>query len=243
MKNLKVFLLFIVSLLLVYSLKAQTVDEIIDKYADALGGRANVTALKATKTIGSISMMGMDFPFTLYAIYPDKSYLEVSVQGMLMKQGFDGTSGWSVNPMTGSSSPEKVDDETAKSFKVRAKIISPLITYKEDGAKVELLENTKLNGKDVFKIKYTNSDNDVTTYYVDAENYLVVRSDKKVKQMGKELDSETSYSNFRKVGEINMPFMMETKTSESKMGSQIMILDKIEINPTIEDAVFQMPAK
>jgi hypothetical protein len=243
MKKLSVILLFIVSVMLVYSLKAQTADELIEKYADALGGRSNITTVQSIKTIGSISMMGMDFPFTMYASNPDKSYLEVNIQGMLMKQGCDGKTGWALNPMTGSTVPEKVDDETAASFKTRGRTYSVLFTYKDDGAKVELIGKESVAGKDAYKIKYTSSDNDEQFFYLDADNNFLVKLDKKVKAMGKVVSSETTYSNFKKVGDVMMPFMMEVKTSESKMGSQIMMLDKIELNPVIDETVYSIPAK
>ncbi|MDD5360810.1 MAG: hypothetical protein PHN88_01655 [Ignavibacteria bacterium] len=243
MKKLSVVLLFIVSVMLVYTLKAQTADELIEKYADALGGRTNITLVQSTKTIGSISMMGLDLPFTMYTSNPDKSYLEVNIQGMLMKQGCDGKTGWTVNPMAGSTVPEKVDDETAASFKARGKTYSVLFTYKDDGAKVELIGKEPVGGKDAYKIKYTSANNDEQFYYLDADNSFLLKLDKKVSVMGKVVSSETTYSNFKKVGDVMMPFMMEVKTSESKMGSQIMTLDKVELNPAIDETVYMMPAK
>ncbi|MCE1164780.1 MAG: hypothetical protein LWX07_05175, partial [Bacteroidetes bacterium] len=84
MKNIKIYLLALFSIFLIGTVSAQTADEIIEKYADAIGGRTAISAVISVKTVGSLSMTGMDFPFTMYTTYPDKSYLEVNIQGMVM---------------------------------------------------------------------------------------------------------------------------------------------------------------
>lgn len=243
MKKIQVICISLFLLALAAGLNAQTVDEIIEKYADASGGRTAVTAVLTMKAIGSMSMMGMDFPFTMYSSFPDKSYLEVNIQGMIMKQGCDGVTGWTINPMMGSSDPEKIDEDLLKSFKQRGRTYSVLFTYKEDGAKAELIGKESLNGKDVYKIKYTGPDNDEQYYYIDDATGNLLRVDKKVTVMGKKIDSQTTYENYKKIDELTIPFLMEVKTSESKMGNQTMILDKVEINPLIEESIYSMPVK
>ncbi len=243
MKKIQVFCISFFLFALAAGLNAQTVDEIIEKYADASGGRTAVTAVLSMKAIGSMSMMGMDFPFTMYSSFPDKSYLEVNIQGMIMKQGCDGVTGWTINPMMGSSDPEKIDEDLLKSFKQRGRTYSVLFTYKEDGAKAELIGKESLNGKDVYKIKYTGPENDEQFYYIDDATGNLIKVDKKVNVNGKMVDSRTTYENYRKIGELTIPFLMEVKTSESKMGNQTMILDKVEINPPIEESIYSMPVK
>lgn len=243
MKNIKFYFLALLSVFVVTTARSQTADEVIEKYADAIGGRAAVTAVKTVKTTGSMNMMGMDFPFTMYASYPDKSFLEVNIQGMVMKQGCDGTNGWALNPMTGSQIPEKVDEETANSFKPRGRTYSVLLTYKDDGAKVELAGKDTLSGNEVFKLKYTGADGEDQYFYIDSGSGNLLRVDKKVKSMGKVIRSETTYSNFKKTGDIVMPYLIDVKTSESKMGNQTLVIDKIEINPEFEESIFTIPAK
>ena len=243
MKNLKIYLAIFIAMVIYFNASAQSVDEIIAKHLEATGGLENLQAIKTMKIIGSVKMMGMELPYTSYTGESFKNYFELSVQGKAIKQVYDGTIGWMVNPMAGAVTPEKVDDETAITFKERGRIINKLITYKDDNAKVELVGTEKLNNIDTYQIKYTSSAGDVINYFVSSENYMIVKSKKVVKAMGQELESETIYYNFKKVGDVNMAYSFDVKSKNSAMGTQEITIDKIEINPTIDESIFTMPSK
>jgi len=243
MKKLKILLVVIAVILINISLSAQTVDEIIEKHIEALGGTQNIQAVKSMKIVGSVKMMGMEFPFTSYNVTPDKFYFELSVQGKSIKQGYDGTTAWSVNPMGGSSVPEAVEGEEAANIKERSRIFDKLVTFKDDGASVELIGKEQLNNADVYKIQYTGLDGKIITYYLNTSDYMIVKVQKKIKVQGNEVDSETSYSNFKKVNDVAMAYSFEVKAKNSPMGTQEVIIDKIEINQTVEDNIFSMPTK
>jgi hypothetical protein len=243
MKKIKYFQILAISVFVCLNTQAQTADEIIGKYAAALGGIDKIMELKALKVSGSMKMMGMEFPYTNISVHPRKNYLEVSVQGQIMKQGYDGAKGWIINPMTGGSGPEEADEETIKQMKTRGRTISELFTYKEDGAAVELLESEPVEGVKVFKIKYTGTDGKIVNYYVDAEKYLLIKTDKTVSARGIELFAETTFSNYKEFGGVLFSTINEMKTKDSQMGNQTIYIDKVEINPEIDVNIFQMPVK
>jgi len=243
MKHLKFILPIIVVFLFNLNISAQTVDEVIEKHIDALGGLQNIQAVKSLKIIGSVKMMGMEFPFTSYNVTPDKFYFELSVQGKSIKQAFDGVNAWAVNPMGGSPVPEVVEGDEAANIKERTKIFDKLVTYKEDGAKVELLEKEQINNTDAFKIIYTGLDGKAITYFINTSDYMIVKIQKKIKIQGSEMDSETLYSNYKKTDDVVIAYSFEVKTKNSPMGTQEVIIDKIELNKTIDDNIFMMPTK
>jgi len=234
---------FIISLFLFLNGLAQTADEIIQKNIDATGGKSNWETIKTMKVTGYLGMGGMDFAITQYTKAPDKSFLEIIVQGMTMKQGYDGTMGWMINPMMGSKKPEKVDDETAAEFKERGNIGGRLMTYKDEGSTAELSGKEDLEGTEVFKIKITEKSGKVYNYYFDTKNYLILKETRIVKRNGKEYNTETTMSNYKTVNNIQMPFTMEINTAESQMGSQTLTIDKVEMNIDIDENIFKMPAE
>jgi len=243
MRNLKIYLALFIAIVFYFNASAQTVDEIIAKHLDATGGIENLKAIKTMKTIGSVKMMGMELPYTHFVMDPFKNYFELSVQGKAIKQVYDGTIGWMVNPMAGAVAPEKVDDETAMAFKEKGRIIGKLFTYKEDDAKVELAGTEKVKDFDVYQLKYTSSTGEVTNFFISSENNMIVKTKKTVKAMGQELETEINYYNFKKAGDVNMPYSFDVKTKNSTMGTQEIVIDKIEINPTIDESMFAMPLK
>lgn len=243
MKNIKYLLAFFAAILISINLPAQTAEEIVDKHIEALGGSENLQAVKSLKVIGSAKVMGIEIPYTTYNLAPNKTYFEMSIQGFTIKQAYDGNTAWSVNPMSGSSSPEIVEGEEAKAIKDRGIIFGRLTTYKNDGAKIELLGKENVNNTEAYKILYTGSDGSKVNYYVSIESSLVVKVQKKVNVNGSEMDSETTFFDYRKTGNVMMAYAMDTKVKNSPMGSQNIIIDKIEINPSVDENIFSMPAK
>ena len=60
MKQSTLGLLAIAAVISIQSIKAQTVDEVIDKYEIALGGKEKLLSLKSVKMTGSISVQGFE---------------------------------------------------------------------------------------------------------------------------------------------------------------------------------------
>jgi hypothetical protein len=243
MRNLKIYLAIFIAMVFYFNASAQSVEEIIGKNVDALGGMDNIKAVKTMKTVGFAKMMGMEFPFTIYNVVPDKVYFELIVQGKMIKQGCDGTTVWAVNPMGGSSKPEVVEGDEAGSIKDRAKIFNKLTSYKDDGAKVELTGKEKVNDIEAFKIKYTGPEGKDILYYVSTADYMVIKVQRTIKIQGTDMDSETLYSDYKKTGDVMMPYSFDVKTKGSPMGTQSISIDKIEMNPTIDENIFTMPTK
>lgn len=241
MKSIKYFLAIFAAILISINLPAQTVEQIIDKHIEALGGIENMKAVKTVKVTGFAKVMGLDIPYTTCNLAPNKTYFEMSVQGMSLKQAYDGKTAWMINPMMGSKSPEIVEGDEAKSIIDRANIFGKLTTYKEDGAKIELLGKENVKDEEAFKILYTGADGKKVTYFISAIDGLVKKVQKKVVANDNEMDSETYFSDYKKTGDVMMAYSMNTKVKDSPMGSQLVIVEKIEINPEIDESIFSMP--
>lgn len=243
MKNIKYLLALFAALIFTINLSAQTAEEIINKHIEALGGTENMQAVKSLKVSGFAKVMGIDIPYTTYNLAPDKTYFEMAIEGFTIKQSYDGITAWSVNPFSGSSTPEVVEGAEAKGIKDRGIIFGRLTTYKNDGATLELLGKEKVDNAEAYKILYTGADGNKVTYYISTESNLVVKVQKKVVANGSEMDSETTFSDYRKTGDVMMAYAMNTKVKNSPMGSQNITIDKIEINPTFDETIFTMPTK
>ena len=220
---------------------AQTAEEIVEKHINAVGGLDKWTAVNSQKITGNLSMSGMEFPFVSYSKRPNMNYTEVTFQGMIMKQAFDGNIGWMINPMAGSTKAEKMDDDMTKTIKNRGVIGGELLNYKELGCTIELIGKEDLEGTEVYNIKLTNKDGDIENYYIDAVSSLILKSTSKAKRMGKEISSETIYSNYKSAGDVIEAFSVESKIQGMDMGSQKIVIDKIEQNIEIDDNMFKMP--
>ena len=245
MKTIKFLFSFLFLLLFVSFLKAQTVEEIYQKFADAKGGKSAWDSVKSIKATGYATVSGMDFAFTQTSKRSNKVLLEIIIQGMTMKQVYDGTTAWMTNPFSGSKKPEKVDEDMAKQFKNMAKIGGELLNYAEYGDKIELLGKEDYEGTQVYKMKLVETDGTEITYFLDAGNFTELKSISKLQMSGKELESTTLYSNYKDVNGLKIPYTMEIKTKGGQtMGDgQTIRIDKTDINVDVDDAVFIMPAE
>ena len=77
---------------------------ILDKHLAAIGGRQAVLSHKSTHATGTLSMpaAGVTGAVDIYGAHPNRTLLKVSLAGVgEVLEGFDGTHGWSISPMTG----------------------------------------------------------------------------------------------------------------------------------------------
>ena len=232
------------ALLFAFSLSAAepTVDEILAKNAAARGGLEKLAAVKSMRLNGKLAVAGMEAPFTMTKKRPEMVRMEFTIQGMTGIQAFDGSTGWTVMPFMGKKDPEALPADMLKELKEQADFDGPFIDYAKKGNKVELLGKADVEGSPAYKLKLTTKDGSDTTVYVDAETFLEVKIEAKRTIQGQEIESETTLGNYQDVEGLLIPFSIDIKPKGVPAG-QTITLDKVEVNPTLEDASFKMPAK
>lgn len=221
---------------------AQTADEIIEKHLQAIGGRDKLKAVQNERITGKMVMgQGMEAPFTMEMARPNKMRMEFTVQGMTGIQAFDGKTGWSVMPFMGKTEPEAMPDEDVKRMEEQADIDGLLLDYKDKGRQVEYVGKEDLEGTPVHKLKVTQKNGDVVFVYIDAEQFLQLKQSGKTKIRGQEVESETTFGDFKTVEGLVFPHSIEQKAQGMPAG-MVMTISKVEVNPGLADGRFTMPA-
>jgi outer membrane lipoprotein-sorting protein len=221
---------------------AQTADEIIEKHLQAMGGKDKLKAVQTERISGKMVMgQGMEAPFTMEMARPNKMRMEFTIQGMTGVQAFDGKTGWSVMPFMGKTEPEAMPDEDVKRMEEQADIDGLLMDYKDKGRQVEYVGKEDLEGTPVHKLKVTQKNGDVVYVYIDAEQFLQLKQAGKTKIRGQEVESETTFGDFKTVDGLVFPHSIEQKAQGMPSG-MVMTISKVEVNPGLADARFAMPA-
>src|SRR5262249_45845056 len=81
-----------------------SVDQVLDKYISALGGKDALMKVKSRSAKGTfeIAAMGLSAPAEIYAKAPNSVVLIINVPGLgTIQQGYNGSTGWSQDPQTG----------------------------------------------------------------------------------------------------------------------------------------------
>jgi hypothetical protein len=217
--------------------RAQTADEIINKYVDAIGGKDKLGQLKTVVVTNTTQVMGNEGPSTTQIINGKAFRLDYEINGQKSTQVFTDKGGWQINPFMGATTPQPIPDDVFKQSKGQVYYPAPpLYNYAAMGNKVELM------GKDgnAYKLKITNTDSVETIAYIDAASYYLTKVTRQTNFMGQSMELTVSFSNFKKTEfGITIPF-----TTEINYGGQFAItnnITKIEFNKTIDPAVFEMP--
>jgi len=220
-----------------------TLDQILDKNLEALGGAGALKAVQTMTMTAKMVMSGgaMEMPMVIQTKRTGKVRTEMTVQGQKIVSAFDGVDGWILNPMRGPEA-QRMPEPMLKSAQRNADVersAGALKFMKEAGDAIELQGTEDVNGVAAYKIKLTRSGGDVQTYFIDTEKFLPVKIAMRTVQMGREMDVEVTPSDYKKVAGITLAYTTDTRAGNSTMQ---MVIEKIDVNLPMDDAIFKMPA-
>jgi len=234
--------LFVVSLVAVGS--AQTADAVVEKHLAALGGREALTKLTSRKSTGTVTLStpggNVSGPTELLIKAPNKSRLLMTIDltslggaSMTLEQRFDGTTAYATNSMQGETpiSSKQIDNMRNNFFP------TPLLNYKERGAKLEQVANEKIQGKDAIVLVLTPTTGSPVRMFLDPDTFLISRTVTTINspQIGGDAEQTTDLSDYRTVDGVKVPFRVVTSNPAQTL---TITLTNVEHNVAADDAMF-----
>ena len=234
MKKLTVFILALVFVSFAFKPADPTLDEIITKHIDAIGGKDNWAKVKSLRMESTVKANGAEIKVTVVQVDKKAMKQEISLMGMTGYSIITNTEGWNFMPFQGQTKPEAMTADDLKNSQDDLYLQDEFLTYTELGKKLEYFGKDDVDGTECYKIKMTDKNAEETTYYIDPSSYYVIKQTKKVKADGKEMEVSTTYGDYKKLPEgIVYPMSVVGGWGESAV-------TKIEINPTIDEAIFKV---
>jgi outer membrane lipoprotein-sorting protein len=241
----KVILLSSILLLIVFHSQAQhggsndKAREVIDRYLDAIGGEDNWKRVQSYRMEAVLTMQGMEFPMLLIQARPNKQRIESTIMGKTMIQGYDGETGWTINPLEGSKEPRRMGDDELAGMKDQ-KFENEFIDYQKKGTKVSYQGTEEIEDElcHRLKLEFANGLEKVvfisTFYHVPImERTYVTEGPTKGQAV------ETFFSDYGEVDGLFMPYQIETRSQGQTISS--IVIDRVEYNIAITDALFDFP--
>ncbi|MGV6850959.1 MAG: outer membrane lipoprotein-sorting protein [bacterium] len=239
---------FAVSLFVSGSVLAIDVDEIFAGAIENTGGADAWSKLNGIKMTGEFNQGGQKFPFEIVNLRDGRQYLTFSFQGKEIKQGvFDGETVWNTNFMT--MKAEKADAETtANRMLDKNDFPSAFFNYKEKGYSAELVGTETVDGTETYKVKLVKEPitvdgkkiDDISFIYFDSEALVPLVQESEIHSgPGKGKVGESKLGDYQEVDGLYFPFSMTQGIKGG--GSATMVITKVELNPTVDDAVFAFP--
>ena len=226
-------------------LQAQTAAEVMERHIAALGGREKLAAVKSLMVVGTMKgMTGADMPVRMFWAARNRLRIEVSIQGNVVVQVFDGSTAGSylTTPSTGYQERLPITPDEARDLARNAADfdLTEFLAYDRDGASVELQGRQPLDGGEVFKIRWTRRSGDTAVLYIDSKTFLEARRESVVRVSGVEYETESKSSDFREVSGLMVPFREESRPKGASQGA-VLEFTKVEINPQIPESAFVKP--
>jgi len=215
------------------------VDEIFDKYLQALGGRAQLATLTSYAAKGTSTPFGdagKGYPSEVYAKAPDQLATIVHQQEGDMARTFDGREGYFLLPLTvveeypwtgGALEGAKLEAELAFPAQIKTTLSNWRVGF-----------STTVNGVDVRVVQGTGAAGMVATLYFEKESGLLVRLIRYSNSAVGRVPTQIDFSDYRAVAGVMMPF----KWSYSWLsGRDDFVLTDVQPNVAIDHAKFSKP--
>ena len=238
MKTLQQFLLVFAIMAISPLLKAQSVDDILAKHIEAIGGKEKLAAIKSVRMETTLSINGADAAGSTIVINGKGYRSESDWSGQKVIQVYTDKSGWTQNPFMGINDPTALADELYKMGQYQIYIV-PLLDYASRGGKAELLGQEKVGDANTYKIKLTDANGLASTYFFDPTTYYLIKSITALDLGGQKTDVTTTYSDYMKT---DNGWMVAQNTGIDFGGQFNMTskINKVEINGTVDPGIFEM---
>ena len=224
----------------------QTAKDVLDKMIEAQGGRKALSALKDSTISGSLEMniMGLTLSgtITMHQKEPNKMRLdmEFSVQEtvMSMTQACDGEKAWTTDPQSGSL--QVLTGKPLEDMKKQALGTDATLNPDKYGISFALKGREKIETKDCLVLEQMYKDGQKITMYIDPATYLIFKTKGPGTdpQTGAEVEAETFYSEYKKVGDILMAHVMSIHQNGAEFLR--MTFAKITLNTGLDDGIFRL---
>jgi hypothetical protein len=219
-----------------------SVDDIVGKYVEKVGGIQKIEAVKTLKRSGKFrGGGGFEAKVLEENKRPDLVRQEFTFQGMTGVTAWDGKTGWKIEPWQGKKDPEPLGEDELKGIVEDSVFDGQLVNYKAKGNTVEFAGSEPVEGTDAWKLKVTLKNGDVQYYYMDTDDFVPIKLEIKRMIRGAEQETEVSLGDYKAVNGWYLPHSVEIGRKGSNQKSTV-VYDRIEANVPMDDSIFAKPA-
>ena len=224
--------------------RALTVDDVIERNTNAMGGRAAIEAIHSIQINLHITDPGFEVDGIYHAARPGRMRIEVQAGGkQVFTEAFDGQQGWQSHDQ---SEPEPASPKAAAALRHGVELPGKLFglhEMKQRGHKIDLVGRETVDGINYYVLRLTFGDGYTTSLYVDPQSWLIPRR-RDVRPLHVDVDPtpttiEQRSSDFRDVAGVRFAFAsteIDLKTGKELESSKI---SSVKVNPSLDQSIFK----
>jgi hypothetical protein len=222
------------AIILIQFAQGLTVDDIIDKYVAALGGKETLVSLGSVKMDGKLKVQEFEFGIVKTISHMVGLRLDINVNGLINYQVANTTKGSVFWPSRGMVEPEDMLPEEFNAAMSQLDLQGALCNYKEKGTVVELKGKEMIDGKEVYHLNLRFKNAVISNYYIDTKTKRLLKTSENQIINGQVTAVDTVYSDYRQNEEgYWFPYIVTTSKGTASY-------DTISTNLRVDESLFKI---
>jgi hypothetical protein len=228
-----------------------TVDQVLDRYIEALGGRAAVEKIDTLVAKGSLLRpklvdggtvsahmitRGETVPLEIYQKAPDKYLAVVTTANGIVYQGFNGSVGWIKAP----NGQRELNNAELTRIKLQADFYRN-IRLKDQYSKMTVIGKEKVGDHEATVIETLNRENKLEKLFFDTQSGLLLRRTRFTQTVVGFDPEQTDYEDYREVVGLKLPFVVRVSYLDDSHLGTTRKFTEIKPNVPLDDVKFNMP--
>jgi outer membrane lipoprotein-sorting protein len=223
-----------------------TAEQIVERNVAARGGLDAWRKIDSMVWVGHMESADPTVPrltFVLEQKRPNKTRFEMSTLAEKTVRVFDGKQGWRIRPKRGGGLDEQPYSPQDLAFaREEQGLDGPLIDYRAKGIAVELAGVEKVEGHRAYRLHVRPPSGNRHDVWIDAKTFLDLKYDRtSYGPTGSPVIVSVVYRNYQSVSGLQVPGTLEIGGDSKSPATARMVIDKISLNPPLDDKVFGRP--
>jgi photosynthetic reaction center cytochrome c subunit len=214
---------------------APAVEQIIQKYIDAIGGADALGKVNTRQEKGMIDISGRSLPIEVLSRTGGKQLTVIHLPNGDNVTAYDGTSGWTSGP---NRPVREISSVEVASAQAEVDLQLPL-HLKQIFSEVKSAAPEKIGDRETYVVAGINSGEVAAKFYFDEDSGYLLRILRYTRSPLGPNPMEIDYSDYRAQGGLKIPFQRTIARPNSRFKIQI---DEAKFNVPVDEAKFARPA-
>jgi len=214
-----------------------TIDNIIDKHIEALGGAEKITSQNSVTTQGILTINGNVIPVKGWSLHNQGMRMDMEIQGRVNITATTPNRSWTLYPAQRQKKPVNADPAVAKESAEELDLTGDLFNYKIKGNTVELINKEKVDRKEMYIIKVTRKSGTIVKMFIDASTFLVTKTIMNKIVEGQVTEMIQHLNNYKKTKDG----YVYASSSQLEPAGLNLTYSEYEVNLPVDAQIFEKP--